>query len=181
MLDRSVKMKKTMFIVSICALALSGCSCPKTCIQSCPVCPAQAVQPMIQTSGKSVTQATCEQKGGKWYSTYIQSNWGIDGLLFYFVEGKNKYIDTSYYNETPTGYSATKKLLDLHLSEKETINLCLKRIGTKDYTLTAPQKTYDAVTRTWKNDETIKKATSFNVIESESYNCTGSRCLLMGR
>jgi len=68
-----------------------------------------------------------------WYSVFVRNNWGTDGVLFYFVQGKNKRIDTSYYNTTPTGFSENQTIKDLNLAPKETINLCLKRVGTHSY------------------------------------------------
>lgn len=165
-------MKKNIFIVSVCALALLGCSCPKTCIQSCPVCPAQAVQPIVQTSGNIVAQTTCEQKGGKWHTVRIQSNWGTDGLLFYFAEEKNHFFNLGYQTSTPIGYSSSKKLLNLHLTDKETINLCMKRIGTQEYWIVQPK--YDATVHAWVDEKIYKNASSFEVLDSETYKCPAS-------
>ena len=175
-------MKRHVFLIMFCVTFLSGCYQQGGSTQAVLadyVMPIQSTAVAVantQSTAKAVQQEDCSAKGGKWYSVYIRDNWGSEGLLFYFLEGKNKYIDISLYNETPTGFSSSKKLLDMNLTEKETINLCMKRIGTQDYTTTGPLSTYDATTHSWKHETLSKKATAFEVLKNTNYKCQDFRC-----
>lgn len=152
-------------IISILVL-ITLCGCyynPEPQLCHCPVCPTiPTISPVVQSTPKQTkTTEKCT-----WYSVYVRNNWGDNGVLFNFVQGKNKYVNPYTISSRPRpamGHSDSKIINSLNLAENETLNLCMNRIGTQEYTEDLLKPSDDPIMKLYYPN--LNKAVKFEVIK----------------
>jgi len=153
------------FIGIVALVILSGCYYkPEPQMCHCPACP--TVSAPVVTVAQSAPKQTTPKEDCTWYSAYVRNNWGNNGVLFNFVRGKNKYVNPhtiSHRSRPAMGHSDSKIINNLNLAENETLNLCMKRIGTQEYTQDLLKPSDDPIMRL--NYPNLDKAVKFEVIK----------------
>lgn len=153
------------FIGIVALVILSGCYYkPEPQMCHCPACP--TVSAPVATVAQSTPKQTTPKEDCTWYSAYVRNNWGNNGVLFNFVRGKNKYVNPyaiSSRSHPAMGHSDSKIINNLNLTENETLNLCMNRIGTQEYTEDLLKPSDDPMMKLYYPN--LDKAVKFEVIK----------------